>query len=137
MDPLYLLHRLDFEGIFLNLYQVSLLGTSISSKLSLDLMFLQIASLVKSVYSRAIRNCSWVGELWSRYLLSLERVSATEDELCKVYLVIMYKFFALHHIYFPVITLSMLSGSFYLRSSNAFKQPLKYALKQHIVLLLL
>ncbi|KAA3479506.1 squamous cell carcinoma antigen recognized by T-cells 3-like isoform X2 [Gossypium australe] len=37
--------------------------------------------VVKDVYSRATRNCPWVGELWVRYLLCLEHGLASEKEI--------------------------------------------------------
>ncbi|XP_078433792.1 EMBRYO DEFECTIVE 140 [Wolffia australiana] len=46
---------------------------------------LKIASVLKNVYSRATRNCSWIGSLWVQYLLSLERVGASEKELLEVF----------------------------------------------------
>ncbi|GKV14978.1 hypothetical protein SLEP1_g25779 [Rubroshorea leprosula] len=33
---------------------------------------LKFGSVVRDVYSRATRNCPWIGLLWVRYLLSLE-----------------------------------------------------------------
>ncbi|KAG6477295.1 hypothetical protein ZIOFF_066548 [Zingiber officinale] len=45
---------------------------------------LKVPTILRSVYSRATRNCTWVGELWVRYLLSLERMHATEKELSDV-----------------------------------------------------
>ncbi|KAF3439308.1 hypothetical protein FNV43_RR17584 [Rhamnella rubrinervis] len=46
---------------------------------------LKVGSVVSNVYSRAIKNCPWVGELWVRYLLSLERGHASEKEICSVF----------------------------------------------------
>ncbi|XP_073287671.1 uncharacterized protein [Primulina huaijiensis] len=37
--------------------------------------------IVRDVYYRATRNCPWVGELWVRYLLSLERSNGSVEEL--------------------------------------------------------
>lgn len=48
------------------------------------LYFLQVGSIVKNVYSRAVKNCPWVGELWVRYLLSLERGHTAEKEIASV-----------------------------------------------------
>ncbi|KAG9457040.1 hypothetical protein H6P81_001548 [Aristolochia fimbriata] len=42
---------------------------------------LKVSSVVRNVYSRATKNCSWIGELWSRYLLALERANAPEEEI--------------------------------------------------------
>uniref|UniRef100_A0A2N9H1C3 Reverse transcriptase zinc-binding domain-containing protein n=1 Tax=Fagus sylvatica TaxID=28930 RepID=A0A2N9H1C3_FAGSY len=36
-------------------------------------------------YSWATKNCPWVGELWVRYLLCLERSRASEEELAAVF----------------------------------------------------
>ena len=40
---------------------------------------LQVPSVLRSVYYRATRNCTWVGEPWTHYLLSLERIHASEE----------------------------------------------------------
>ena len=45
---------------------------------------LQVGNVVREVYSRATKNCPWVGELWVRYLLCLERGHASEEELASV-----------------------------------------------------
>ena len=41
---------------------------------------MQVASVIRNVYERAVRNCPWVGSLWTKYLLALERISASEIE---------------------------------------------------------
>lgn len=41
---------------------------------------MQVASVIRNVYERAVRNCPWVGSLWTKYLLALERTSAPETE---------------------------------------------------------
>lgn len=46
--------------------------------------YLQVPNVVKDVYSRAVRNCSWVGDLWVRYMLSLERLGTSEMEMKSV-----------------------------------------------------
>ncbi|KAJ6837434.1 squamous cell carcinoma antigen recognized by T-cells 3 isoform X1 [Iris pallida] len=46
---------------------------------------LKVPNIVKDVYSRATRNCSWVGDLWVNYLLALERLGASETELRAVF----------------------------------------------------
>ncbi|CAA6660241.1 unnamed protein product [Spirodela intermedia] len=46
---------------------------------------LKIPTVLKDVYSRATRNCSWIGTLWVQYLLSLERIAASEKELSAVF----------------------------------------------------
>ncbi|GFP80445.1 squamous cell carcinoma antigen recognized by t-cells 3 [Phtheirospermum japonicum] len=43
------------------------------------------ARIVRDAYYRATRNCHWVGELWVRYLLSLERSHGSEEELSTVF----------------------------------------------------
>ncbi|KAL3620760.1 hypothetical protein CASFOL_035672 [Castilleja foliolosa] len=43
------------------------------------------ARIVRDAYNRATRNCHWVGELWVRYLLSLERSHGSEEELSTVF----------------------------------------------------
>ena len=40
---------------------------------------LQVPYVLRSVYYRATRNCTWVGEPWTHYLLSLERIHASEE----------------------------------------------------------
>ncbi|KAK8581397.1 hypothetical protein V6N12_071622 [Hibiscus sabdariffa] len=42
---------------------------------------LKAGNVVKDVYSRATRSCPWVGELWVRYLLCLERGLASLKEI--------------------------------------------------------
>ncbi|KAE8688795.1 hypothetical protein F3Y22_tig00110956pilonHSYRG00244 [Hibiscus syriacus] len=42
---------------------------------------LKAGNVVKDVSYRATRSCPWVGELWVRYLLCLERVLASEKEI--------------------------------------------------------
>ncbi|KAF3340792.1 squamous cell carcinoma antigen recognized by T-cells 3 [Carex littledalei] len=46
---------------------------------------LKVASILKSVYYRATRNCPWISELWVRYLLSLERTNSSEEEIKSVF----------------------------------------------------
>ncbi|KAM0946470.1 putative RNA recognition motif domain, LSM-interacting domain, RNA-binding domain superfamily [Dioscorea sansibarensis] len=46
---------------------------------------LKVPDVLKNVYSRATKNCSWVGDLWVRYMLSLERICASEEELSAVF----------------------------------------------------
>ncbi|CAM8973392.1 unnamed protein product [Rhodiola kirilowii] len=42
------------------------------------------ASVIRDVYSRATKNCPWVGQLWVRYLLALERGHASAEEIYNV-----------------------------------------------------
>ncbi|KAJ4950595.1 hypothetical protein NE237_027427 [Protea cynaroides] len=72
------------------LYERAVTDFPISSDLWLDYTrfldhALKVPSVARDVYSRATKNCSWIGELWSRYLLSLERVHASENELSAVF----------------------------------------------------
>ncbi|XXG39422.1 hypothetical protein AAC387_Pa01g0384 [Persea americana] len=46
---------------------------------------LKVSNVARSVYSRATRSCTWVAELWIRYLLSLERAHASEKEFSAVF----------------------------------------------------
>ncbi|CAI9101486.1 OLC1v1038822C2 [Oldenlandia corymbosa var. corymbosa] len=46
---------------------------------------IKTSSIVRGVYSRATRNCPWVGELWVWYLRHLERVRASEEEISMVF----------------------------------------------------
>uniref|UniRef100_A0A803N661 RRM domain-containing protein n=1 Tax=Chenopodium quinoa TaxID=63459 RepID=A0A803N661_CHEQI len=42
---------------------------------------LKVGNVVNNVISRATSNCPWIGELWVRQLLCLERAHASEDEI--------------------------------------------------------
>ncbi|GJP81610.1 hypothetical protein CLOP_g11753 [Closterium sp. NIES-67] len=46
---------------------------------------LKVPSVVRSVYFRAARNCPWVGSLWTRYLLALERLGAADADMAEVF----------------------------------------------------
>ncbi|KAE9595134.1 putative RNA recognition motif domain, LSM-interacting domain, tetratricopeptide-like helical [Lupinus albus] len=46
---------------------------------------LKVGNIVSNVYSRATKNCPWIGELWVRYLLCLERSNASEKDLVEVF----------------------------------------------------
>ncbi|CAI5532657.1 unnamed protein product [Closterium sp. Naga37s-1] len=46
---------------------------------------LKVPSVVRSVYSRAARNCPWVGTLWTRYLLALERLGTADADVAEVF----------------------------------------------------
>ncbi|KAJ8529715.1 hypothetical protein K7X08_036550 [Anisodus acutangulus] len=72
------------------LYERAITEFPISSELWLDYTHymdktLKTSSLVRDIYKRATRNCPWVGEMWVRFLLSLERGRASEDELSAVF----------------------------------------------------
>lgn len=45
---------------------------------------LQVGKAITHAYSRATRSCPWIGDLWARYLLALERGSASEKEIYAV-----------------------------------------------------
>lgn len=51
---------------------------------SLLYFILQVGNVVRDVHLRATRNCPWVGELWVRYLLCLERCRSSEAEMSAV-----------------------------------------------------
>lgn len=57
---------------------------------------LQAAKVVKDVYCRATRNCPWVKELWVRYLLILERLHASEEDISAVSFCFFFYFTSLH-----------------------------------------
>ncbi|KAK4799960.1 hypothetical protein SAY86_025325 [Trapa natans] len=46
---------------------------------------LKVGNVVKDVHLRATRNCTWVGELWVRYLLCLERCRSSETDISAVF----------------------------------------------------
>ncbi|XP_004485413.1 uncharacterized protein [Cicer arietinum] len=46
---------------------------------------LKVGKIVSNVYSRATKNCPWVGELWVRYMLSMERGHASEKDLAEIF----------------------------------------------------
>ncbi|MED6221755.1 hypothetical protein PIB30_057815 [Stylosanthes scabra] len=48
---------------------------------------LKVGSVVSNVYLRATKNFSWVGELWVRYLLSMEcsHTHTSEKELAEIF----------------------------------------------------
>lgn len=68
--------------LFSSLYFLYYSNCNPSSSFSFHI--LQVGRTVSNVYSRAIKNCPWVGELWVRYLLSLERNRASEKEIAAV-----------------------------------------------------
>ncbi|KAL8527557.1 hypothetical protein ACS0TY_005418 [Phlomoides rotata] len=72
------------------LYERAIADFPISTDLWLDYTqyldkTFKTARIVRDAYYRATRNCPWVGELWVRYLLSLERSRAPEEELSNVF----------------------------------------------------
>lgn len=72
------------------LYERAVTEFPVSSDLWLDYTrymddVLKVAKGVLDVYSRATRNCTWIGELWVRYLLSLERAHASEEKSSSVF----------------------------------------------------
>lgn len=82
----------------------------------------QTSRIVRDAYYRATRNCPWIGELWVRYLLSLERSNSSEEELSTVcfHLYVAFNFFTslltisdlLLLTFFLVIFLSLLTLCF-------------------------
>ncbi|KAJ7946514.1 Squamous cell carcinoma antigen recognized by T-cells 3 like [Quillaja saponaria] len=67
-------------------YECAITELPLSSDLWLDYAqyldrTLKVGNIVSSTYSRAPKNCPWVGELWVRYLLSLEHCHASEKEI--------------------------------------------------------
>ncbi|XP_035540800.1 squamous cell carcinoma antigen recognized by T-cells 3-like isoform X1 [Juglans regia] len=72
------------------LYERAIADFPISSDLWLDYTryldkTFKGGNIVREVYCRATKNCPWVGELWVRYLLCLERGHASEKELATVF----------------------------------------------------
>lgn len=72
------------------LYERAIAEFPIASQIWLDYTryldkTLKVGRIISNVYSRAVKNCSWVGELWVRYLLSLERGHASEKEIAAVF----------------------------------------------------
>ncbi|KAL9246096.1 hypothetical protein vseg_019674 [Gypsophila vaccaria] len=72
------------------LYERAIAEFPIASDLWLDYTryvdkTLKMGDVVKNVISRATRNCPWVGEVWVRYLLCLERARAPEEDVSLVF----------------------------------------------------
>ncbi|KDP40896.1 hypothetical protein JCGZ_24895 [Jatropha curcas] len=72
------------------LYERAITEFPISSDLWLDYTryldrTLKVGNVARDAYFRATRNCPWVGELWVRYLLALERGRASETEISTVF----------------------------------------------------
>ncbi|WOG84291.1 hypothetical protein DCAR_0103474 [Daucus carota subsp. sativus] len=72
------------------LYERAIAEFSISADLWLNYTeyldrTLKAAKIVKDVYYRATRNCPWIKELWVRYMLILERLQASEDDISAVF----------------------------------------------------
>ncbi|GAY61488.1 hypothetical protein CUMW_210370 [Citrus unshiu] len=72
------------------LYERAITGFPVSSDLWLDYTryldkTLKVGNVVRDVYSRATKNCPWVGEHWVPSLLSLERSRASEEEISTVF----------------------------------------------------
>lgn len=72
------------------LYERAITDFPISNDLWLDYTryldkTLKVGNVVRDVYFRATRNCPCVGELWVRYLLTLERGRASEKEISSVF----------------------------------------------------
>lgn len=72
------------------LYERAITDFPISTDLWLDYTrymdkTLKAGDVVKGIHSRATKNCPWLGELWVRYLLCLERGRSSESEICSVF----------------------------------------------------
>ncbi|KAJ6700516.1 PRE-MRNA PROCESSING PROTEIN PRP39-RELATED, partial [Salix koriyanagi] len=72
------------------LYERAMVDFPISSDLWLDYTryldrTLKVGNVLRDVYSRATKNCPWIGELWVLYMLSLERGRAPEKEISSVF----------------------------------------------------
>ncbi|KAL5789204.1 hypothetical protein ACOSQ2_004092 [Xanthoceras sorbifolium] len=72
------------------LYERAVTDFPVSSDLWLDYTryldkTLKVGNVIRDVYARATKNCPWVGELWVRSLLSLERGRASEKEISDVF----------------------------------------------------
>ncbi|XP_065870636.1 uncharacterized protein [Euphorbia lathyris] len=72
------------------LYERAVTDFPVSSDLWLDYTryldkTLKVGNVVRNTFARATLNCSWVGELWVRYLLALERSHASEQEISTVF----------------------------------------------------
>ncbi|XP_057977846.1 uncharacterized protein LOC131164571 isoform X2 [Malania oleifera] len=72
------------------LYERAIAEFPISTDIWLDYIrnldrTLKVGNVVRDVYSRATKNCPWVGELWVRHLLSLERGHASEKDVSAVF----------------------------------------------------
>ncbi|KAF7842834.1 squamous cell carcinoma antigen recognized by T-cells 3 [Senna tora] len=72
------------------LYERAITDLPVSSDLWLDYTgyldkTFKVGNIVTNVYSRATKNCPWIGELWVRYLLSLERGRASEKDIAAVF----------------------------------------------------
>uniref|UniRef100_A0A7N0TX69 RRM domain-containing protein n=1 Tax=Kalanchoe fedtschenkoi TaxID=63787 RepID=A0A7N0TX69_KALFE len=73
-----------------NLYERAVVVFPVASELWLDYTryldeTVKVAGIIKSVYSRATKSCPWVGQLWVKYLISLERGHASEEEISDVF----------------------------------------------------
>ncbi|KAH9684416.1 EMBRYO DEFECTIVE 140 [Citrus sinensis] len=71
------------------LYERAITDFPVSSDLWLDYTryldkTLKVGNVVRDVYSRATKNCPWVGKLWVRSLLSLEHGRVSEEEISTV-----------------------------------------------------
>lgn len=67
---------------------ISYFNSSVAAICILIYSLLQVGNVVRDVYSRATKNCPWVGELWVRSLLSLERGRASDEEISAVGLIV-------------------------------------------------
>ncbi|KAG5048867.1 hypothetical protein JHK85_009970 [Glycine max] len=71
----------DLESIDL----VDIYPDDVVSSYQKALEMYNVGNIVRNVYSRATKNCPWVGDLWVRYMLSLEHVGAFEKDLSEIF----------------------------------------------------
>ncbi|KAF9587173.1 hypothetical protein IFM89_039613 [Coptis chinensis] len=72
------------------LYERAVTEFPVSSDLWLDYtryvdQTIKVPKIVLDIHARATRNCTWVGELWVRYLLALERAHSSEELMSTVF----------------------------------------------------
>ncbi|KAJ8445788.1 hypothetical protein Cgig2_027869 [Carnegiea gigantea] len=72
------------------LYERAITEFPITSDLWLDYTrymdkTIKVGNVMKDIFSRATKNCPWIGELWVRYLLCLERGHASEEVVFLVF----------------------------------------------------
>ncbi|KAF9623145.1 hypothetical protein IFM89_037726 [Coptis chinensis] len=72
------------------LYECAVTEFPVSSDLWLDYtryvdQTIKVPKIVLDIHARATRNCTWVGGLWVRYLLALERAHSSEELMSTVF----------------------------------------------------
>ena len=80
------LWRFQFPSLLssLSIHNIHFLDQDYNPNLFPPFLSFQVGKIVVDVYSRATKNCPWVGELWVRYMLCLERGHASEKDLAAV-----------------------------------------------------